>query len=101
VAVISYAPHALADLERLCDFFAVSDPVLADGTIDLILSAAAVLEQHPLIGRPAESGLRELVISRDRVVHPPPTRGRVHRVVVQPREYDWRSVLMRMWNDSV
>ena len=66
MAVIRYAPRALADMERLCDFHAVSDPVLADRTIDLILNAAAVLEQHPLIGRPAESGLRELVISRGR-----------------------------------
>ena len=66
MAAIRYAPRALADMERLCDFLAVSDPVLADRTIDLIVSAAAVLEQHPLIGRPAESGLRELVISRGR-----------------------------------
>ena len=66
MAVIRYAPRALADMERLCDFLAVSDPVLADRTIALIVSAAAVLEQHPLIGRPAESGLRELVISRGR-----------------------------------
>lgn len=66
MAVISYASGALADLERLCDFLAASDPVLGEGTIDLILNAAAVLEQHPLIGRPAESCLRELVISRGR-----------------------------------
>jgi len=66
MAVISYASGALANLERLCDFLAASDPVLGEGTIDLILSAAAVLEQHPLIGRPVESGFRELVISRGR-----------------------------------
>lgn len=66
MAVISYASGALADLEMLCDFLATSDPVLGEGTIDLILSAAAVLEQHPLIGRPVESGFRELVISRGR-----------------------------------
>ena len=66
MAVIRYAPRALADMERLCDFLAVSDPVLADQTIDLSASAAAVLERHPLIGRPVESGLRELVISRGR-----------------------------------
>ena len=66
MAVVSYAPGALADLERLCDFLAAGDPVLGERTIDLILNAAAVLEQHPLIGRPAESGLRELVISRGR-----------------------------------
>jgi plasmid stabilization system protein ParE len=30
----------------------------------LILAAVGVLEYHPLMGRPAEVGLRELVISR-------------------------------------
>jgi plasmid stabilization system protein ParE len=62
--VIGYAPRALSDLERLCDFLAESDPGARERTVDLILTAIAVLEQHPLIGRPVESGLRELVISR-------------------------------------
>ena len=66
MAVIRYAPRALADMEKLCDFLADSDPVFGERTIELIASAAAVLEQHPLIGRPVESGLRELVISRGR-----------------------------------
>lgn len=33
-------------------------------TVDLIAEAVQVLENHPLIGRFAEQGLRELVISR-------------------------------------
>lgn len=64
MAIIGYTAGALADLDRLCDFLADSDPVSAEQTIELIVSAATVLEQHPLIGRPVESGLRELVISR-------------------------------------
>lgn len=32
--------------------------------VGLITEAVQVLENHPLIGRPAEHGLRELVISR-------------------------------------
>lgn len=32
--------------------------------VDAILDALSVLRRHPLIGRPAEEGLRELVISR-------------------------------------
>jgi addiction module RelE/StbE family toxin len=64
VARVSYAPRALADLERLCGFLAESDPHAASQTIELILDAVTVLEQHPLIGRPAEADLRELVISR-------------------------------------
>jgi len=64
MATVSYAPRALADLERLCDFLAESDPHAAVRTIDLIVDAVAILEQHPLIGRPAEADLRELLISR-------------------------------------
>ena len=66
MAIIGYTAGALADLDRLFDCLADSDPVFGERTIELIASAAAVLEQHPLIGRPVESGLRELVISRGR-----------------------------------
>ena len=64
MASVSYAPRALADLERLCDFLAETDPRATSQTIDLILDAAAILERHPLMGRLAEADLRELVISR-------------------------------------
>ena len=64
MATVGYTAGALADLERLCDFLADGDPLFGRRTIELIVSATAVLRQHPLIGRPAESGLRELVISR-------------------------------------
>jgi addiction module RelE/StbE family toxin len=64
MALVSYAPRALTDLQRLSDFLVESDPSAAARTIDLVVHAVAVLEQHPLIGRPAEADLRELVISR-------------------------------------
>jgi len=64
VAVIVLAPDALADLERLRTLLLENDPAAAEQTVDLILSGIAVIELHPLIGRPVESGLRELVISR-------------------------------------
>ena len=64
MASVSYAPRALADLERLCEFLGENDPRAATQTIDLIAGAVAVLEQHPLIGRRVEANLRELVISR-------------------------------------
>ncbi len=64
MATVSYAPRAFADLEKLRDFLAESDPHAAVRTIDLIVDAVAILEQHPLMGRPAEADLRELVISR-------------------------------------
>src|SRR5438105_13393165 len=64
MASVSYAQRALADLERLCDLLAESDPHAASQTIDLVFEAVAILEQHPLVGRAAEADLRELVISR-------------------------------------
>jgi len=64
MASVSYAPRALADLERLCDFLAEADLHAAAHAADLISDAVAVLEEHPLIGRRAEADLRELVISR-------------------------------------
>ena len=64
MATIFLAPVALADLERLRAFLIETDPAAAEQTIDLILSGIAAIEHHPLMGRPAEAGLRELVISR-------------------------------------
>lgn len=66
MAQVALQDRALANLERLTDFLAAKDPALAAGTVALIRDALAVLERHPLIGRPAEEGLRELLISRGR-----------------------------------
>jgi addiction module RelE/StbE family toxin len=66
LAKLSYAPQALNDLERLTDFLMNADPVAAGKTVGLIVEAVSLLKRHPLIGRPVESGLRELVISRGR-----------------------------------
>lgn len=43
-----------------------ADPASAPGTTDLIMEAVEVLTNRPFIGRPAEEGLRELLISRGR-----------------------------------
>ena len=66
MAQVVYSEHAFADLERLADFLAEIDPVFALETVVTIQDAVAILERHPLIGRPCEHGLRELVISRGR-----------------------------------
>ena len=66
MAVISYPPRASSDLQRLVDFLAESDPFAAAQTAELIVSAVEALQNHPLLGRPVESGFRELVISRGR-----------------------------------
>lgn len=59
-----YTRHALEDMQRMVDFLLQADPSSALQTYDLIESALLVLSKHPLIGRPGEQGLRELVISR-------------------------------------
>jgi plasmid stabilization system protein ParE len=61
-----YAPRALADVERLIAFLLESSPRTAFETGDLLFDAIAILKQHPMIGRVADQGLRELVISRGR-----------------------------------
>jgi len=66
LARLIYSERALADLERLTEFLAENEPDAALETVDLVSEAVQVLENHPLIGRPAEDGLRELVISRGR-----------------------------------
>ena len=66
MASLFLTTRALDDLERLARFLAESDPPAADRTVGLILDALQVLEPHPLIGRPVETGRRELVISRGR-----------------------------------
>lgn len=51
-------------MERLTDFLLQSDARAAGGTTGLQIEAISILENHPLIGRPVEYDLRELVISR-------------------------------------
>lgn len=59
-----YAKRAFSDLGRLTDFLLQAEPAAALETVDLITEAVEILENHPLIGRCAEQGLRALVISR-------------------------------------
>ncbi len=66
MARVIYSARAFADLERLIDFLRETDPAAATDTVGLIAEAVQVLENHPLIGRLAEQGMRELVISRGR-----------------------------------
>ncbi|MCC6333661.1 MAG: type II toxin-antitoxin system RelE/ParE family toxin [Myxococcales bacterium] len=66
MAVVLYSARALEDLERLTEFISRVGPETSLEVARLITSAVSVLERHPLIGRPTEHGLRELVISRGR-----------------------------------
>jgi plasmid stabilization system protein ParE len=64
VPSLAYSARGIEDLERLRDFLVQEDAAAAEATIILITEALEVLKKHPLIGRPAEAPLRELVISR-------------------------------------
>lgn len=55
---------AAEDLAQLVDFLLIEHPEDAIVTVDLIVDALKILNDHPLIGRPIEHGMRELVISR-------------------------------------
>jgi len=66
MAAVAYTPQALADLDRLFDFIAATDPVAAGFACATILDAVQILERHPHIGRPVKGRLRELVISHGR-----------------------------------
>lgn len=61
-----FAPGALRDIERLTEFLIEQDAYAAGATARILIEGLGILKQHPLIGREAEAGLRELVISRGR-----------------------------------
>jgi len=61
-----FAPRALEDLDRLADFLLEQSRRVAKETGPLIVEALLALKRHPLLGRPVERGLRELLISRGR-----------------------------------
>lgn len=84
MAKLSYSERAFVDLERLTGFLAEIDPLVATETVGLIEEAVALLSRHPLIGRPVECELRELVISR----------GRTGYVVLYSFEEDQDAVLI-------
>lgn len=63
MARVAYTDNALANLERAFEFLAQHDPRAAAGAAAAIRDAVEALSRHPLIGRPADAGLRELVIS--------------------------------------
>jgi addiction module RelE/StbE family toxin len=66
VAQVKYAARAWRDLERIFEFYADEDPRRAAHIVSLITGAVDMLAEHPLIGRRAEEGMRELVISHGR-----------------------------------
>ena len=63
---LQFATRAFEDLDRVTDFLLDRAPELAAETVPLILGGLRTLKDHPLIGRPVEADLRELLISRGR-----------------------------------
>lgn len=66
MARVQVTERALADLERLFDFIAAHDPKRARERILSVRHAFELLSDHPLLGRAAEDGRRELILSRGR-----------------------------------
>jgi plasmid stabilization system protein ParE len=66
MARVEITARALADLERLFDFIANDDPRRAGERLLSVRKAIELLADHPLLGRDAEDGRRELVLSRGR-----------------------------------
>jgi len=66
VTRLVFSPSALQDIERLAEFLMESDPVGASVTADVLTGGLKILQDHPLVGRPAEHGYRELLVSRGR-----------------------------------
>jgi plasmid stabilization system protein ParE len=64
MARVEVTTRALADLERLFDFLAEHNPKLARERIISVRRAFELLAHHPLLGREAEDGRRELILSR-------------------------------------
>lgn len=66
MARVEVTEKAFADLERLFDFIAADNPQRARDQLTSVRRALELLAEHPLLGRPAEDGRRELVLSRGR-----------------------------------
>jgi len=66
MAQVIYSAGAFADLEAIHASLEEHDPTLADNSVEFICAAIAQLGERPLLGRPAEAGLRERAISRGR-----------------------------------
>ena len=66
MATVKITQGSLADLERLFDFIAGENPQRARKQILSVRKALELPADHPLLGRSAEEGRRELILSRGR-----------------------------------
>ena len=66
MARVEITARVMGDLERLFDFIAEEDPARACKQVLSVRRALELLADHPLLGREAEEGRRELILSRGR-----------------------------------
>lgn len=66
MATVEVTQRALGDLERLFDVIAAENPRRARQQLLSVRRAFELLAEHPLLGRSAEEGRRELVLLRGR-----------------------------------
>jgi plasmid stabilization system protein ParE len=64
VARVELAPELTDDFDRILDHLLAHEVEDAASRMREVISAIDTLEQNPLIGRPVETDLRELVIGR-------------------------------------
>ncbi|MDX2013751.1 MAG: type II toxin-antitoxin system RelE/ParE family toxin [Myxococcaceae bacterium] len=66
MATIDFAPEVAGDFERILDHLVRHHADEGEARIEDIIDALEVLRHSPLIGRPVDQRLRELVMGRGR-----------------------------------
>ncbi|MBI5330256.1 MAG: type II toxin-antitoxin system RelE/ParE family toxin [Betaproteobacteria bacterium] len=64
MARVELAPEVAEDFERILDHLIRHEASAIPGRIHGLIQALDILQEHPLIGRPARNDKRELVIGR-------------------------------------
>lgn len=64
MARIELAAQVADDFDRILEHLAQHEVAEAAARIDQIIQAINVLESNPLLGRPAQNDMRELIIGR-------------------------------------
>ena len=73
---------ALRNLDDEASYIAIEDPVAARLVVERVVSAVAMLEQQPGVGRPGRvHGTRELLVSKTRYIVPYRVRGDVVEIL--------------------
>lgn len=62
---IEFAPEITDDFERIIDHLRKHEVHQAENRIEQIIETISILENNPLIGRPTDTDIRELIIGRD------------------------------------